>query len=285
MKKISRTAKLREGVWAVLLAAALLAGLFLTGCGVKPHELLGVETLFEPETFESIEQETTEESSTTAEETTEALPLPHDVVPGQKLPAESLNASNADQFFWQSGISDSIFERINGKSYKDDCNIRDELRYLQVLHYDFYGNVRVGELICNRSVSSDVLYIFHRLYEEKYPVEKILLIDEYDADDESSCADNNSSCFNYRKKTEGSSLSKHAKGLAVDINPLYNPYILSSGTGTVPAGASDYADRTLDFSYKIDENDLCYQLFTEAGFTWGGTWESAPDYMHFEKEK
>ena len=63
MKKISRSAKLREGVWAGLLAAALLAGLFLTGCGVKPHELLGVETLFEPETFESIEQETTEEPS------------------------------------------------------------------------------------------------------------------------------------------------------------------------------------------------------------------------------
>ena len=34
--------------------------------------------------------------------------------------------------------------------------------------------------------------------------------------------------------------------------------------------------------YKIDENDLCYKLFIEKGFEWGGSWEDRKDYQHFE---
>ena len=43
-----------------------------------------------------------------------------------------------------------------------------------------------------------------------------------------------------------------------------------------------YIDRTADFPYKIDHNDLCYKLFMEHGFEWGGDWENAKDYQHFE---
>ena len=285
MKTSGNGTSRRRTLAAGFLAAAMLSGSVLTGCSVKPHELLGVESLFGSETSENVETETTESDTTAAEETTEALPPPHELEAGQTLPAESLNASNVDQFFWQSVITDAVLRRITGRSYKDDAGIKNDLRYLRILHYDFYGNVKVGELICNEAISSDLLYIFHRLYEAKYPIEKVVLVDEYDADDEASCSDNNSSCFNYRLMTGGGGLSRHARGLAVDINPLYNPYIsLNDGT-CVPANGSDYTDRALDFPHKIDENDLCYQLFTEAGFTWGGAWEITPDYMHFEKEK
>lgn len=96
---------------------------------------------------------------------------------------------------------------------------------------------------------------------------------------------NNTSCFNYRVVDGTSSLSRHAYGLAVDINPLYNPYVTyPNGKRRVsPAASEIYADRSLDFPAKIDKNDLCYQLFTEHGFTWGGNWKTMKDYQHFQK--
>ena len=97
---------------------------------------------------------------------------------------------------------------------------------------------------------------------------------------------NNTSCFNYRVVENTSSLSKHALGLAIDINPLYNPYITYNKDGTSnvsPVAAMDYADRDKSFPYKIDEDDLCYKLFVEHGFTWGGNWNSCKDYQHFQK--
>ena len=80
-------------------------------------------------------------------------------------------------------------------------------------------------------------------------------------------------------------LSKHGQGLAVDINPRYNPCVRTkNGITTVePQNGSAYVDRNADFSYKITEGDLCLQLFLEHGFTWGGSWNSVKDYQHFEK--
>ena len=75
-------------------------------------------------------------------------------------------------------------------------------------------------------------------------------------------------------------------GLAVDINPFYNPYVTYESDGTEkisPAAAECYADRSVGFAYKIDENDLCYKLFTQHGFTWGGNWNNSKDYQHFQK--
>ncbi len=216
----------------------------------------------------------------------EELPSPYDVKAGEILSRKLLRKDDVvDSFFWQSGISDAVFERMEGKSYGEGCNLRDQLRYLQILHFDFDGKVRVGELVCNEQISDDLLYIFRQLYDYQYPIEKVLLIDEYDADDWLSSSDNNTSCFNYRNTTYGTGLSKHARGLAIDVNPLYNPYITADNGSCVPPLGIPYMDRTRDFEHKIDETDICCQLFLEAGFTWGGSWASTPDYMHFEKVK
>ena len=162
----------------------------------------------------------------------------------------------------------------------------EDLRYVHILHYDFDGNVAEGELICNAAIAQDLVEIFYELYRSEYQLERVRLIDEYDGDDIASMEDNNTSCFNYRVVEGTSSLSKHAYGLAIDINPFYNPYVTYNGDGSEkvsPAAAAFYADRSASFAYKIDEEDLCYKLFLDHGFIWGGNWNSSKDYQHFQK--
>lgn len=207
--------------------------------------------------------------------------------PGACVERESVERSGIGVYFTQSYINNSLYQRIYKKSYKEDCTVpRGDLRYLRVLHYDFSGNIRVGEIICNKSISGDLLSIFKKLYQEKYPIEKIVLVDDYGADDEASSGDNNTSCFNYRKVPGSESMSLHAYGMAIDINPLYNPYIMRDASGTVtcsPENASRYMDRSKEIPHKLDTEDLCVKLFKEAGFTWGGDWQNEPDYMHFSR--
>ena len=89
--------------------------------------------------------------------------------------------------FYVSEITDDLFCRIRGKSFSEDCTLpREDLRYLHVLHRDLGGQTHEGEMIVNRHIASDVLEILKALYENAYPIERIRLIDEYDADDELS---------------------------------------------------------------------------------------------------
>ena len=195
---------------------------------------------------------------------------------------------NSSSDFYYTSIPDSVKSRMIGVSYPaDTANALislDSLSYVHVLHVDFNGNTQTGELICNTAIAQDLVDIFKALYEAGYPIDKIRLIDEYGADDDTSMAADNTSCFNYRLVKGSNKLSNHGLGRAIDLNPLYNPCVyLKSGEIAPPAGAA-YADRSADFPYKIDTNDLAYKLFTQHGFTWGGAWNSLKDYQHFEKK-
>jgi hypothetical protein len=181
-------------------------------------------------------------------------------------------------------IPDAVKLRMTGRSYpEEDTGISlSDLRYLKLLYYDFGGRVRRGEMVCNKAIADDLLYIFKELYKAKYPIASIRLIDDFDGDDQRSMEANNTSCFNYRTKTSGTSLSAHARGMAVDVNPLQNPYV--KGEIVEPEAAREYADRTVDFPHKITDDDLCCKLFRSRGFQWGGAWNSVKDYQHFEKK-
>ncbi|MBO5371329.1 MAG: M15 family metallopeptidase [Lachnospiraceae bacterium] len=185
-------------------------------------------------------------------------------------------------------IDDSLFAKINGISYTPNTYIDiSELRYLRMLCYGLDGNTYVGEMIVNEKIADTVLEIFQKLYENQYPIERMVLVDNYQANDELSMSDNNTSAFNFRQIAGSDKLSNHSYGMAIDINPKYNPYVKTAADGSIlcqPESGRDYIDRTKDFPYKIDENDLAYLLFTEAGFTWGGNWNSVKDYQHFEME-
>lgn len=182
-------------------------------------------------------------------------------------------------------IDDKIFDRIYGKSFKTDCTVsKESLRYIQVSYYGFDHSSHAGELLVNKAIADKVVKIFEELYNNKYPIEKMKLVDDYDADDETSMADNNTSCFNYRTIDGSDTLSNHSLGLAIDINPLYNPYVRSGRTerSVLPIEGEKYADRSMDCPYMIHKNDVCYKIFAKYGFTWGGDWNSTKDYQHFE---
>jgi hypothetical protein len=188
--------------------------------------------------------------------------------------------------FYYEEIKEDVLSRIKGKSYGEDCTVPlKDLRYVRVLYYGFDKETHIGELIVNTTIADDIIDIFTELYDAKYPIEQMVLVDEYDADDNISMAADNTSSFNYRLVPGSTHLSKHALGLAIDINPLYNPYVQYNENDTVilPEEGITYADRTLDCPYYINKEDLCYQAFTKRGFTWGGSWDSEPDYQHFQK--
>lgn len=163
------------------------------------------------------------------------------------------------------------------------------LRLLHLSHYDRNGNPQVGELVCNKSIANDLIEIFRELYKAKYRIERMETVDKYDGDDERSMTANNTSCYNYRPMTGSQKkLSKHALGLAIDINPLYNPYIHHRTGRIAPLAGKPYVTNRDKAKEPwpgafIKKNDLIYRLFTQHGFTWGGNWKSCKDYQHFEK--
>lgn len=207
---------------------------------------------------------------------------------GKDVSAEDVRKYGTDRCFASMPISDAVFGRIYGNSYKKDCRVlRSSLRYLHLLHYTEVGRIKLGEMICHKDIADDLTDIFRKLFEAKYPIENMQLIDNYGADDIRSMEYNNTTCFNYRTVAGSKKLSNHSLGKAVDINPLYNPYVKRRKDGTYkvsPEKGRQYADRTKTFKYKIDRNDLAYRLFKQHGFRWGGDYRSLKDYQHFEKE-
>lgn len=157
---------------------------------------------------------------------------------------------------------------------------------LTVKHIDGKGVTHEGTIVCNKTIASELRDIFAELYRAKYPIERIRPISEYDDDDERSMQANNTSCYCYRQIAGSNRLSKHARGLAIDINPLYNPCVMRKKDGTLvvqPSTGKPFVNRRALFPYKIRRGDLCYRLFIQHGFRWGGDWNSKKDYQHFEK--
>ena len=200
--------------------------------------------------------------------------------------ASILAFGGVDKCFAAEEIPDGVWQRMQGKTYKKNPYIgREDLRHIRVLHWDYDQKSHIGEMIVNKQIADVVVGIFRKLYDAKYPIQRMVLPDVYNADDETQMRDNNSSSFCYRAIAGTTKLSKHARGLAIDINTLYNPYYKDRANGTryvQQATATKFCNRDWAFPYKIDESDLCYKLFTEAGFEWGGTWTSCKDYQHFE---
>lgn len=213
---------------------------------------------------------------------------------GELLEEDQLDQGALEKYFTASEIQegDAVYQRIIGKSYRENPNIGlEELRYLKMPHYNFDGQIQVGEMIVHADIAQDVLDIFRELFLQQYQIQSMYLVDNYwtgdgNTTDTASIEVNNTSAFNYRPITGGSSLSNHAFGRAIDINPQQNPYVHYDSSGNPSwshENANDYIDRSSGMPHMITHEDPCYQIFSEYGFTWGGDWNNPKDYQHFEK--
>ena len=231
-----------------------------------------------------------------AQEETESTPLidMRATEAGAIVPEDMVNFDDLQQYFcsYEIQVDDDVYQRIIGKSYRENNNIGlSDLAYLKVLHYNFEHEIQVGELIVNAELKEDFCNIFRDLFEEEYEIYSMYLIDNFwtgdgASSDTASIDVNNTSALCYREITGGSSLSNHAYGRAIDINPQQNPYVSYRSGYPVWShdNANDYIDRDTGYEHVITHNDVCYLIFSEYGFEWGGDWSTIKDYQHFEKE-
>lgn len=188
-------------------------------------------------------------------------------------------------------IPDTVWAAMQGKSFHTEvkgCAQRADLVLLSVPHWNFNGEAKLGQLIVHKSIGTDVLDIFTRLYTDKsYAVDRMELIDVFGGDDRASMTVNNTSAYNCRVVAGTTRLSSHARGLAIDINPLINPYVWSKGTSP-PGGAKwDTPNERTAASAQpgiILKSSTITKAFLAKGWGWGGNWKTTKDYQHFSAD-
>jgi hypothetical protein len=167
-------------------------------------------------------------------------------------------------------------------SYRVGCPVAPrQLRLVRVSYWDFDRRSRRGSLVVNRRVTEDVISVFRRLYRARFPIRRMVPVSAYRGSDDASMADDNTSAFNCRAavgSTTGA-WSTHAYGLAIDVNPVENPYLLR-GRPLPPAGRR-YLDRAHVRPGMAVEGGVLVRAFESVGWKWGGRWGGSPDYQHF----
>ncbi|WP_432408208.1 M15 family metallopeptidase [Wukongibacter sp. M2B1] len=186
--------------------------------------------------------------------------------------------------FTHEPLPEIITNKIKGVSWKEGAPVTlDDLSYVRVTYWGFDDKEHIGELVVHKKVAEEITQIFKELYDAKFPIDKIRLIDEYEANDDLSMDDNNTSAFCFREVAESEgTLSKHSYGIAIDINPVQNPFI--KGDRVSPVDGKEYTDRENLRKGMIVKDDICYRAFKKRGWIWGGEWKTLKDYQHFQKQ-
>ena len=210
---------------------------------------------------------TTSATSTTATPSTTAVPSTTEPPAAFEAAISPIDATTADRM---------------SSSWRVGCPVDlDDLRLIEVSHFTFDGENTTGELIIHEDAAEDIVGVFELLFADAFPIERMELVDVYEADDDASMAANNTSAFNCREVAwQPGVWSNHAYGKAIDINPLVNPYV--SSTQLLPPEGAVYADRSVRVVGGVYAGDPIVDAFAEIGWTWGGTWSNAKDWQHFD---
>lgn len=288
--------RMREDKMKLVLALFALAMLVFLGIHLLNQQTNGKQVT-ENETSEkqTSDVQTPDAQQTTQEKRTDLSGLEAGAIVGKA----TIDAQNLDVYFTSSELTEVQKEAMNGKSYIENPDISyDDLRYIKVLYYNFYHQIQVGELVVNQAIAEDCRQIFMELFQEEYEINSMYLIDRYYEKDQarngeqvdiSSINDDNTSAFHYRKIAGTEVLSNHAYGMAIDINPLENPYVKEADLQQTVASPykdyNSYKDRTAQRAHMISKDDACYRIFKAHGFQWGGEWNGNKDYQHFEKDR
>lgn len=166
-------------------------------------------------------------------------------------------------------------------SWRPGCPVSlEDLRLLSVTYWGFDQAAHQGALVVHADHADGVVAVMRQLFAERFPIERMELVDAYDGNDDRSMAANNTSAFNCREVSRRpGTWSQHAFGSAIDVNPVQNPYILRDGT-VLPPGAE--TDRTTRSTGLITADSVVVSAFADIGWSWGGAWSSGVlDYQHF----
>jgi len=195
---------------------------------------------------------------------------------------EEILYTETEPIFTKEPLPQHIIDLITGVTFHEDTPFgHDALTYLTITYADFDDESRVGHMIVAAEIGEEVLDIFRELYAIRFPIYQMRLIDYFDADDNLSLAANNSSAFNFRYIAGTTTISRHGFGMAIDINPIQNPYI--RGETILPATGAAYLDRDNVRPGMIVKDCPVYTAFTSRGWIWGGDWTTPRDYHHFER--
>jgi D-alanyl-D-alanine carboxypeptidase len=154
-----------------------------------------------------------------------------------------------------------------------------QLRSVHVPYRGFDGGSHMGTIVVNRRVAQDVVTVFRRLYAARFPIRRMTPISAFHGSDDASMAADNTSGFNCRRAVGGSGWSEHAYGLAIDVNPVENPYVLNGKV--LPAAGRRYLNRSRKRPGMAVGGGVLVRAFESVGWKWGGRWSGSPDYQHF----
>jgi D-alanyl-D-alanine carboxypeptidase-like protein len=200
-------------------------------------------------------------------------------------PAGAPRASQAErQFtFTAARLGPTTRRRVTGSSWRPGCPVGlDDLRLLRIGYRGFDGRDHVGRMIVAASSVPAMRRAFGTLFRARFPIRRMRLVDDYGASDFRSIEADNTSAFNCRPATGSTRFSEHAFGRAVDVNPIENPYVYTSGT-TTHAASRPFLDRSNHRRGMAFPGGVLVRAFARAGWQWGGDWRppSATDYQHF----
>jgi poly-gamma-glutamate synthesis protein (capsule biosynthesis protein) len=167
------------------------------------------------------------------------------------------------------------------RSWRAGCPVGlADLRLVEVRRWTFHRDVREGKLVVNEDAVDDMTGALRRVFEHRFPIRRMRLLDAYGASDRRSMRADNTSAFNCRFIAGRPGVwSQHAFGRAIDLNPVENPYV--SGDHISPPAGRRFANRSRDRKGMIGGRGPVVRAFRAAGWEWGGRWDGARDYQHF----
>jgi hypothetical protein len=266
---------------AVVLAVVTAAFLAVRDPGSADEDVVadGTTSTSERPTTTSRPSTTTTSAappSATVAPSTSAAPSSTAAAP--RLPVTTTTRPPAPPF--QASIEPVTQEEL-GASWGADtrCTPPADLRKLTMSHWGYDGQVTSGQLIVHVAQADRMVAVFGDIYAARFPIERMVPIAAYGADDQASMRANNTSGYNCRTVAGSTNLSQHAFGAAVDINPLHNPYV--KGSTVDPPEGAPWANRSRNDPGMIKAGDAVVQAFARRGWGWGGYWSSGKDYQHF----
>jgi D-alanyl-D-alanine carboxypeptidase len=171
---------------------------------------------------------------------------------------------------------------VKRSTWRSKCPVTlSQLAYITMTFWGLDHEPHTGEMIVNSAVAAEVVRAFKKLYEARFPIEEMRVTTLKEQRAAPTGDTDDTSSFECRPVTLGSSWSQHSFGLAVDINPFQNPYV--RGDLVAPELARAYRNREWVRPGMIVPGDVVTQAFAGLGWGWGGDWISLKDWMHFSQ--